>query len=77
MVDLVDVNTNDQYSIKYIIKLFGGNTMVVTKEIPQVNECARYWINSNLLRGIYKRIKESHTRIIESTIFTEVLSTIQ
>ena len=32
MVDLVDVNKNDLYSIKYIIKLLMVNKMVVTKE---------------------------------------------
>ena len=32
MVDMVDVNTNDPYSIKYIIKFLRGNTMVVDKE---------------------------------------------
>ena len=33
MVDLVDVNTNDPDSIKYIIKFLRGDTMVVTKEL--------------------------------------------
>ena len=33
MVDLVDVNKNDPYSIKYIIKLLIVNTMVFTKEL--------------------------------------------
>ena len=33
MVDLVDVNTNDLDSIKFIIKLLMVNTMVVTKEL--------------------------------------------
>ena len=32
MAVLVDVNTNDPDSIKYINKLFRGNTMVVTKD---------------------------------------------
>ena len=32
MADLVDVNTNDPDSIKYINKLLRGNTMVVTKD---------------------------------------------
>ena len=32
MVYMVDINTNDPYSIKYIIKFLRGNTMVVTKE---------------------------------------------
>ena len=30
MVELVDVNTNDPYSIEYIMKFLRGNTMVVT-----------------------------------------------
>ena len=33
MVELVDVNTNYPYSIKYIIKFLIVNTMVVTKEL--------------------------------------------
>ena len=33
MVDLVDENKNDPYSIKYIIKLLIVNTMVFTKEL--------------------------------------------
>ena len=33
MVELVGVNKNDPYSIKYIIKLLRVNTMVVTKEL--------------------------------------------
>ena len=32
MAVLVDVNTNDPDSIKYINKLLRGNTMVVTKD---------------------------------------------
>ena len=32
VVELVDVNKNDPGSIKYIIRLLRGNTMVVTKE---------------------------------------------
>ena len=32
MVELVDVNTNYPYSIKYIIKFLIVNTMVVTKD---------------------------------------------
>ena len=32
MVEMVDVNTNDPYSIKYIIKFLRGNKMVVNKE---------------------------------------------
>ena len=32
MVDLVEVNTNDPDSIKYIINLLRVNTMIVTKE---------------------------------------------
>ena len=32
MVELADVNTNDPYSIKYIIKFLRGNKMVVAKE---------------------------------------------
>ena len=31
MVELVHVNKNDPYSIKYIIKFLRGNTKVVTK----------------------------------------------
>ena len=31
MVDMVDVNSNDNYSIKYSTKLFIVNTMMVTK----------------------------------------------
>ena len=33
MVRLVDVNTNDPDSIKFIIKFLRGNTMVFTKEL--------------------------------------------
>ena len=33
MVDLVDVNTNDPDTIKYIIKFLRLNTMVITKEL--------------------------------------------
>ena len=32
MVEMVDVNTNDLDSIKYIIDLLRGNKMIVTKE---------------------------------------------
>ena len=32
MVYMVGVNTNDPDTIKYIIKFFRGNTMVVTQE---------------------------------------------
>ena len=32
MLDLVDVNKNDPYSINYIIKFMRGNKMVSTKE---------------------------------------------
>ena len=32
MVDLVDINTNDDDSIKYSIRLLIGNKVVVTKE---------------------------------------------
>ena len=32
MVDLVDLNKNDSFSIKYIIKFLRGNKMVVNKE---------------------------------------------
>ena len=32
MVELVGVNKNDTYIIKYIINFLIGNTMVVTKE---------------------------------------------
>ena len=32
MVDLVDINTNDLESTKYIIKFLCGNITVVTKE---------------------------------------------
>ena len=34
MVKLVDINTNDPYITKYSIRLFRGNTMIVTKEFP-------------------------------------------
>ena len=33
MVELVDINTNDSYSIKYIIKFLRGKKMEVTKEL--------------------------------------------
>ena len=32
MVKLVDVNTNNSDSIKYIVKFLRGNKMLVTKE---------------------------------------------
>ena len=32
MVEVVDVNTNDPYNIKYIIKFLRLNTVVVTKK---------------------------------------------
>ena len=32
MVELVDTNTNDPNSTRYIIELLRGNTMIVTKE---------------------------------------------
>ena len=32
MVELVDINTNDPYIIKYIVKFLRGNTKIVTKE---------------------------------------------
>ena len=34
-MELVDINTNDPDSIKYIIKFLRGNTMVVNKDILQ------------------------------------------
>ena len=35
MVEMLDVNKNDSCIIKYIINLFIGNKMVVTKDFPK------------------------------------------
>ena len=77
MVELVDVNTNDLDSIKYIIKILIVNTMVVTKEFPKsrnvsdigsIRIYSEYYINesNNLTR-----------EQIENIIFPEVISPLQ
>ena len=54
MVYMVDINTNDPDSTKYSIKFLRENKMIVTKEFLKSRICSRYWINYNLLRGLYK-----------------------
>ena len=48
MVELVDINTNDLDSTKYIIKFLKVNTMIVTKEflksrnVPDIGSIPMY-----------------------------------
>ena len=77
MVDLVDVNTNDPDSIKYIIKCLIVHTMLVTNEFLKsrnVSDIGSIPIYSE------DYINESNNIVqeqIENIMFTEVLSTLQ
>ena len=77
MVELVDINTNDNDSTKYSIKLLRGKTMIVTKEflksrnVPDIESIP---ISSE------EYINESNNLTqeqIENIMFPEVLSTLQ
>ena len=61
MADLVNVNTNDPDSIKYINKLLIGNTMVVTK----------YFLNSRNVPDIVSIQISSEDYINESENLTQ------
>ena len=43
MVDLVNINTNDSDSIKYIIKFLRGKTMIVSKEFLKSRDVPEFW----------------------------------
>ena len=72
MVELVDVNKNDPDSIKYIIKFLRVNTIVVTKKFLNSRNVPDIGSIPIFVSGIYKRIKEFHTRKNDNIMFPEV-----
>ena len=74
---MVDVNTNDPYFIRYTIKLFRGNKMVVTKEFLKsrnVPDTESIKISSEDYINGSTNLKEEQ---IYNIMFPKVLSTLQ
>ena len=57
MLDLVDINTNDPDSTKYIIKFLMVNTMMLTKVLLKSSNVPDIVSIQYFLRGLYEQIK--------------------
>ena len=76
-MDLVDVNTNNSDTIKYIIRFLRGNSIIVTKEFLQsinVPDIGSIPISSE---GYINESTNITQEIIDNIMFPEVLSPLQ
>ena len=77
MMERVDINTNNNDSIKYSIKFLRGNTMIVTKEFLKsrnLPDIGSILISSECYKNESKNLTQEQ---IEKIIFPEVLSPLQ